>query len=74
MIVTQDVAKDPALTALVDAVQTRRRRRSRTASSGAITADITRAAGGHAAGESALGDVIADAQLEATARRTSAAP
>ena len=63
VIVTQDVAKDPALTAIVD--------RYRTASApianqvvGAITADITRT--GNSAGESALGDVIADAQLKAT--------
>ena len=67
VIVTQDVAKDPALTAIVD--------RYRTASApianqivGAITADIIRASAGGAAptGESALGDVIADAQLKAT--------
>ena len=63
VIVTQTVDKDPALTAIVD--------RYRAASApianqivGAITADITRAA--TPAGESALGDVIADAQLKAT--------
>ncbi len=63
VIVTQDVAKDPAETAIVD--------RYRAASApianevvGSITADITRTA--NTAGESALGDVIADAQLKAT--------
>jgi len=63
VIVTQSVAKDPALTTIVD--------RYRNASApianqvvGAITADITRTA--NSAGESALGDVIADAQLKAT--------
>ena len=63
VIVRQNVAKDPALTAIVD--------RYRAASApianqvvGAITADITRT--GNTAGESALGDVIADAQLKAT--------
>jgi 5'-nucleotidase len=70
VIVRQDdpkFPKDPELTAIVD--------RYRTASApianrivGAITADITRTqAGGNApTGESALGDVIADAQLKAT--------
>jgi len=64
VIVTQTVAKDPDLTAIVD--------RYRAASApianqivGSITADITRSA--TTAGESALGDVIADAQLKATA-------
>ena len=62
-VVTRDVAKDPAETAIVS--------RYRALSAplgnkvvGSITADITRAQ--TAAGESALGDVIADAQLEAT--------
>ena len=67
VIVTQDVAKDPALTAIVD--------RYRTASApianrivGAITADMTLTRRRRTpAGESALGDVIADAQLKATA-------
>ena len=65
VIVTQDVAKDPAQTAIVD--------RYRTASApianqivGSITADITRTVTTASNGESALGDVIADAQLEAT--------
>jgi 5'-nucleotidase len=67
VIVTQNVARDPDQKAIVD--------RYRTASApianrivGAITADMTRAsAGGDApTGESALGDVIADAQLKAT--------
>jgi 5'-nucleotidase len=64
VIVTQNVAKDPIETAIVD--------RYRAASApianqivGAVTADITRSA--TTAGESALGDVIADAQLKATA-------
>ena len=62
-----DVARDPDAKAIVD--------RYRTASApianqivGAMTADMTRtSAGGNApTGESALGDVIADAQLKAT--------
>ena len=62
-IVTRDVAKDPAETSLIlkykqfsDPIANR--------VSGKITADITRAT--NAASESALGDVIADAQLDAT--------
>jgi 5'-nucleotidase len=63
LIVTRDVAKDPAQTALIARYQ---------AIAGPIgaevigqaAADITRAA--TRAGESALGDVIADTQLEAT--------
>jgi len=64
VIVTRDVAKDTAETAVVD-------RYSRIAGPianrvvGAVTADIARMA--TPAGETALGDVIADAQLEATA-------
>jgi 5'-nucleotidase len=64
VIVTRDVAKDAAQTALID-------RYNLIAGPianrvvGRITADITRS--GNAAGESALGDVIADAQLAATA-------
>jgi 5'-nucleotidase len=63
VIVTRDVAKDAAETGIVD-------KYNRVAAPianrvvGSITADITRA--GNTAGESALGDVIADAQLEAT--------
>jgi len=64
VIVTRDVAPNSLLTALID--------RYRTLSAplanrviGAISADILRAA--NAAGESALGDVIADSQLYATA-------
>ena len=64
VIVTRDVPKDSLLTALVD--------KYRAISAplanrviGTITADITRTL--NAAGESALGDVIADAQLAATA-------
>jgi 5'-nucleotidase len=63
-IVTRDVAAASPITALID--------RYRTLSDplakriiGSITADILRAA--NAAGESALGDVIADSQLAATA-------
>jgi 5'-nucleotidase len=64
LIVTRNVAKASALTALVD------KYRSLTAPLanqiiGSITADITRT--NNQAGESALGDVIADAQLAATA-------
>jgi 5'-nucleotidase len=61
--VTRDVAKDTAMTALID-------RYNQIAGPianrvvGSITADITRTA--NAAGESALGDVIADAQLAYT--------
>jgi 5'-nucleotidase len=64
VIVTRDVPKDPAQTALIDhynAIAGPIANRV----VGRITADITRAA--NAAGESALGDVIADAQLAATA-------
>ena len=64
VIVRRDVPRDPAVKEIVD--------RYRTASApianqivGSITADITRSAGTN--GESALGDVIADAQLKATA-------
>jgi 5'-nucleotidase len=59
-IVTRDVPKDPEMTALVEYY----RELSAPLSGrviGTITADITRTA--NAAGESALGDVIADAQL-----------
>ena len=62
-IVTRDVARHPAETALV----TRYRNLSAPLANrviGRITSDITRTA--NAAGESALGDVIADAQLAAT--------
>jgi 5'-nucleotidase len=62
--VTRDVAKDPAITAIIDhynAIAGPIANRV----VGSITADITRTA--NAAGESALGDVIADAQLEDTA-------
>jgi 5'-nucleotidase len=62
-IVTRDVAKDGLLTALIDrynAIAAPLANRI----IGSITADITRTA--NAAGESALGDVIADAQHFAT--------
>jgi 5'-nucleotidase len=62
-IVTRDVPLNPTITALID--------KYRTLSAplanriiGQISADITRTT--NAAGESALGDVIADAQLDAT--------
>jgi 5'-nucleotidase len=63
-IVTRDVPKDPAQTALIEhynffAAPLANR------VIGSITADITRSA--NAAGESALGDVIADGQLADTA-------
>lgn len=63
LIVTRDVAKDAAETALIAkylAIAAPLANRV----IGSITADITRAL--NAAGESALGDVIADAQLAAT--------
>ncbi len=62
-IVTRDVAKDSFITALMakyDAIAAPLRNRV----IGSITADILRAV--NVAGESALGDVIADAQLDAT--------
>ena len=64
VIVTRDVPLDPVQTALIakyDAISAPLRNRV----IGSITADITRA--NNAAGESALGDVIADAQLYQTA-------
>ncbi len=64
VIVTRDVPKDSFLTALVD----KYRALSAPLANriiGTISADITRT--NNAAGESALGDVIADAQLAATA-------
>jgi 5'-nucleotidase len=63
-IVTRDVAKDSLLTALIakyNAIAAPLANRV----IGSITADILRA--NNAAGESALGDVIADGQLAATA-------
>jgi 5'-nucleotidase len=64
LIVTRDVAKDPSETALIakyNAIAAPLANRV----IGSITANITRT--NNAAGESALGDVIADAQLYATA-------
>ena len=60
MVVTRDVAKDPAQTTLITKYKTLV---APIASKviGQITADVTRA--GNPAGESALGDLIADAQL-----------
>jgi 5'-nucleotidase len=63
-IVTREVPRDPRLTGLIakyDAIAAPLTNRV----IGAITADITRSTS--AAGESSLGDVIADAQLYATA-------
>jgi 5'-nucleotidase len=72
VVVTQDnpatpvveVEKDPALTTILNKYTELSNPLARQ-EIGSITADITRTA--NAAGESALGDVIADAQLEATA-------
>ncbi len=64
VVVSRDVAKDPAITAIIDRYNTVAGPIANRVV-GSITADITRAA--NTAGESALGDVIADAQLEATA-------
>lgn len=63
VVVTRDVAKDPAMTAILTKAQQESAPLANRVV-GSISADITRA--GNAAGESALGDVIADAQLEAT--------
>lgn len=62
--VTRDVAKDAAMTALIDRYNTIAGPIANRIV-GSITADITRT--NNAAGESALGDVIADAQLADTA-------
>ena len=62
-IVTRTVAKDNLMTALIGEFNTIVAPLANRII-GSITADITRTA--NAAGESALGDVIADAQLEAT--------
>jgi 5'-nucleotidase len=63
-IVTRDVALDPAQTAIITKYNTAIAPIANRVV-GSITTDITRAS--TAAGESALGDVIADAQLEASA-------
>jgi 5'-nucleotidase len=63
-IVTRDVAKHPLLTALIDKYNAVAEPLANRVV-GSITATITRT--NNAAGESALGDVIADAQLYATA-------
>ena len=73
VVVTRDVAKDPAETALINKYKRARRPARRTACVGPISGRITRTATTNAAGESPLGDVIADAQLDATRRPTSAA-
>jgi len=59
-----DVTPDPAVTALIDKYDTLSAPLANTVI-GTTTSDISRT--GNTAGESALGDVIADAQLEATA-------
>ncbi len=64
VIVTRDVEKASALTALVDWYRNLSAPLANRVI-GSITVDITRT--NNAAGESALGDVIADAQLAATA-------
>jgi 5'-nucleotidase len=63
VIVTRDVARAAALTTLVDKYRTLSAPLANRVI-GSITADITRTI--NAAGESALGDVIADGQLDAT--------
>jgi 5'-nucleotidase len=62
-IVTQTVAKDAAQTTLITKYKNLSAAQANKVV-GSISADITRAT--NAAGESALGDVIADAQLEST--------
>lgn len=62
-IVTRDVTPDAATTALVDEAKAKAAPIANR-KVGTITADLNRA--GAASGESPLGDVIADAQLEAT--------
>jgi 5'-nucleotidase len=64
VIVTRDVDKHPLLTALIERYKALAAPLANRVI-GSITADITRT--NNAAGESALGDVIADAQLAATA-------
>ncbi len=64
VIVTRDVPADPAITALIGKYQAVAAPLANRVI-GSITTDITRTA--NAAGESALGDVIADSQLAATA-------
>lgn len=63
-IVTRDVTPDPAVQKLVDTAKTESAPIANK-QVGTITADLT--AAGAPSGESALGDVIADAQLESTA-------
>jgi 5'-nucleotidase len=63
LVVTRDVTPAPLLTALINKYQTLVAPLANRVI-GTITADITRTNNG--AGESALGDVIADAQLDAT--------
>ncbi len=64
VIVTRDVAPDPTVQAIVDRAVAEAAPIGNRAV-GSITADLVRAA--PASGEEPLGDVIADAQLEATA-------
>jgi 5'-nucleotidase len=68
VIVTRTVPKDPAITAIINHYQTFAAPIANRII-GSITADITRGVGSVASGhsqESALGDVIADAQLAST--------
>ena len=67
-VVTQNVAKDPAMTAIVNKYKTLAAPLANRIL-GSITEDLksTRDGVANAGGESPLGDVIADAQLEATA-------
>ncbi len=68
VIVTRDVPKDPAITAIISHYNTLAAPIANRII-GSITADITRTVGSVASGdnqESALGDVIADAQLAST--------
>ena len=65
-LVTRDVAKDPAEAAIVDKYNTIAAPIANRIV-GSITSDITRAVLPGESGETALGDVIADAQLAATA-------
>jgi len=66
-IVTRDVAKDPTETQIVEKYNERSAPIANRVV-GSITADITRSVAAGESGETALGDVIADAQLASTAR------
>ena len=70
VIVTRDVEKDPAQTAIIERYRPRYRAVGERVI-GTLSGDLTRTA--NAAGESTLGDVIADATLEAGRTSASAA-